>query len=89
MLDEENSKRQERIAIKAQQSLSLAKLPPRMEKHEELKKIEKTFKLENELPLQKTYNSNLTFKPVKRKKVPNFDYLQQKFQMILDQKKSN
>lgn len=88
MTMEENAKRQERIASYAQKALSLAKLPPRMEKHQQMKKIERAYEMNNPKK-NKNYNQNLIFQPHKHKKIPDFQTLQENFQILLDNKRNN
>jgi Uncharacterised protein family UPF0564 len=83
MPDKMEYERDIRIRKNAELSLSLAKLPPRMQEHEEKKKLLSTseaYKSGRSSSLDKL----CTFQPPRAKPVPDFKRLQKQFQHSLE-----
>lgn len=90
MQEEEEAKRKERVVKEAQRMIAIAKLPARMEKHEQERRAKALKQTEEGSDLLLFHqNKNLTFHPAPRKHVPDFQKLQSTFQELLDRKRSN
>jgi hypothetical protein len=72
--------REQRIKRNAEASLSLSKLPPRMQEHENKKKLEaETGGALNNKSQSEPLENMFTFMPSKAKPVPDFKRLQKNF----------
>lgn len=87
MEKEEEGKRRERVSKEAQRLMSMARLPSRMEKHEQEIKAKEI--KGNIIDKTKDFDDRFPFKPVIRREIPDFQRLQSGFQALLDRKRSN
>lgn len=79
MVEKEEYAREQRIKRNADISLSLAKLPPRMQEYAESKKQEVEEKARSQ-----SVDLMFTFQPPRAKQVPDFKRLQKQFQQNLE-----
>ncbi|EAR83067.2 EF hand protein (macronuclear) [Tetrahymena thermophila SB210] len=91
---DEELKRQERVAKQAQKTMSMSKLPPRMEKHEQERRARELMegysgvtKVSTMNPLKREMYVEPSFQPPKAKPIPNFNKMHQDFQERLDKKR--
>ena len=78
MVEKEEHDREQRIRLAAEASLQAAKLPPRMQQHED----EKRRRIEEDLETTKQTQSTellFSFKPARARSVPNFRKIQKEF----------
>ena len=78
MVEKDEHDREQRIRIAAEKSLQMAKLPPRMQNHED----ERRRRIEEDLETTQQSNSTqlqFPFAPPRARSVPNFRKLQKDF----------
>ena len=84
IVDKREYEREIRIKKNAELSLSLAKLPPRMQDYEDKRKL-----VSSDGPTKRSFSAEAycTFQPPRAKPVPDFKRLQRQFQQSLDLKR--
>ena len=83
MMDDAENQREKRVKKNAEVALSLAKLPPRMEKAERLRKERETMGQRSN-----SVGPQFSFKPPAAKEVPDFKRLHKEFAAQLERNKS-
>ena len=87
MVERAEYAREQRVKRNAEASLSLAKLPPRMQEHEDRKRQAEEEGAVSEQRQSQSLDRLFTFMPPKAKPVPDFKRLQKQFQQSLEELK--
>lgn len=88
MMEKEEHEREQRIRQNAEKSFAMAKLPPRMQEHED----EKRRRIEEDLESTQQSKSEsmlYSFRPPRARSVPNFRKLQKNFVTQMEARKKS